>query len=132
MENNEKLDWQYFDNVLKMLESSDKDNTEVVLTIIENIDIEKNLPFILLLFKESSRQQKYAIFKSKIPKLKTYIPDVNHVFTYYEIFKQLSDDQNTEAVDYFMSRMANHIEYQLDDWGLHFREKYKIKFERKQ
>jgi hypothetical protein len=63
MENNNLiLNAETCDNILQMLKSNDKSNLTVVEETIRNIDVGANLPYLLIMFKESSVENRKSVF----------------------------------------------------------------------
>ena len=56
MTNELELTPEYCDNILRMMQSSDKDNLTVAAEIIRNVDVISNLPYLLIMFKESTSE----------------------------------------------------------------------------
>ena len=58
MTSNLKITEAEYINMLNMVNSSDKSNLNVVQSILENMDIDTNIVYILMLYKEINNDQR--------------------------------------------------------------------------
>lgn len=126
-----KLEPSQFKQIMAMIKSPDIENRELVISILEQIDLKKNLGFLLLVYKFlSSRERKEINKASKIFKeLGKYMPAKDGIHTFQEIYDVVKI-HNPEDIDFFMDQMAEHLEKMLISWGLDFIDQYKLKFVR--
>ena len=66
MTSNLKISEAEYINMLNMVNSSDKSNLNVVQSILENMDIDTNIVYILMLYKEINNDQRSALFTDQI------------------------------------------------------------------
>lgn len=131
MTSNLKITEAEYINMLNMVNSSDKSNLSVVQSILENMDIDTNIVYILMLYKEINNDQRSALFTDQISaevNKHTVIKDGNFKnvdwATIIEIAQTKKDDPLQEG--FAISRFSNEIETQLKDAGFTFMDKYKI------
>ncbi|NDC95413.1 hypothetical protein EB077_08925 [bacterium] len=64
MDNNKlELTPEVCDNILQMLKSNDKTNLTVVQETIRHINVTENLPYLLIMFKESTVENRKTVFR---------------------------------------------------------------------
>ena len=66
MTSNLKISEAEYINMLSMANSSDKSNLSVVQSILENMDIDTNIVYVLMLYKEISNEQRSSLFTDQI------------------------------------------------------------------
>lgn len=127
--NNIKLDIESFNNILKMLNSSDKESNVMGLVTIENLDFKKNLTIILLLKKLSQLQ--FNIWKINAPKTYKKIDNIikledasnsaEGVITYKTLLKILVNEKQTQDdIQLFLDIFASHIFKTIQGLGFDF------------
>jgi hypothetical protein len=113
-----------FNNVIRMLESSDEENRVLALTIIEQQDFVGNLAFILLCRKRGSADRKLWEEHSpttweKMSKIEGL--DMNKAFTYKVILRALTEVKAPiPQIQFYMNEFSNHILGQLQNLGYEF------------
>jgi hypothetical protein len=126
-----KLEWDQFKRILEMIKSPDVGTQDLVISLLDQLDIEKNLPFVLMIIKYLTPRQRGDIDKKSdvLKKIKMYIPKNNGVYTFQDIYNIIKDRDDLD-IDFFMNEMAEHLQNMLNGWGLNFSDKYKLKFEK--
>lgn len=131
MTSNLKITEAEYINMLNMVNSSDKSNLNVVQSILENMDIDTNIVYILMLYKEINNDQRGLLFTDQISaevNKHAVIKDGNFKnvdwATILYIAQKKKDDPLQEG--FAISRFSNEIETQLKDAGFTFMDKYKI------
>ena len=117
------------DNLLSMISSVDKSNSVVVEETIKNIDVERNLPYLLILYKECTVEARNAVFidpiVEKINQVTNGEFDNNVTYsTMYGIIKQHSVSKS--AMDYFTKKFAESLSKTLVHWGYSFIEDFDL------
>jgi len=129
-----KLDWDTFNNFLLLLKSEDINDNQVAYSILDQVDVEKNLCFILLIVKELSSIQRTEIQRNTkvIPAIKKLIPHYDGLISFSEIYEIIHNSKfaDIQGKDFFMEKMAEHIEEMLKHWSIDFKDKYRLKFEK--
>ena len=118
-------------NLLNMVKSSDNDNLTVAHSILENLDIDANIVYVLMLYKECSSDKRDKLFTDQITAAvnkHAVIKDGNFKnvdwATIINIAQRKKDDPLVEG--FAISRFATEIENQLKDAGFIFMDKYKV------
>lgn len=131
-----KLSEAEYVNLLSMTRSSDADNINVAHSILENLDVDTNIVYILMLYKECNAQQREKLFTDEISAaVNKHAVIKDHSFknvdwaTIIEIAKKKKEDPLQEG--FAISRFANEIETQLKDAGFVFMDDYKITLTKK-
>jgi hypothetical protein len=131
-----KLSEAEYTNLLSMARSSDGDNINVAHSILENLDVDVNIVYILMLYKEATAHQREKLFTDEIAAaVNKYavIKDQNFKnvdwATIIQIAQTKKDDPLQEG--FAISRFANEIETQLKDAGFVFMNNYKITLTKK-
>lgn len=121
------------DNILKMIQSSDKDNLTVAVETLRYIDVHENLPYLLIMYKESSKELRSALFMETIfDKMKNnchHIPfDDSSIVTYNMIYTELkAHTVPKEALEYFLEKFAASIKKNMVEWGFSFLNDFNLK-----
>jgi hypothetical protein len=118
-----------------MLKSNDKTNLTVVEETIRNINVLENLPYLLIMFKESSIENRKTVFLEIIKdKLNMYcntikIGDNPKELTYNKLYYEIKTHKsiNDEAMAYFLERLSSSLESTLTIWGFSFMEDINLK-----
>lgn len=136
MTSNLKITEAEYMNMLNMVNSSDKSNLNVVQSILENMDIDTNIVYILMLYKEINNDQRGLLFTDQISAVvnkHAVIKDGNFKnvdwATIIHIAQKKIDDPLQES--FAIARFSNEIETQLKDAGFTFMDKYKITITKK-
>ena len=131
-----KLTEAEYINLLTMARSTDTDNINVAHSILENLDVDTNIVYILMLYKESNAYQREKLFTDEIAAaVNKYTVIKDHNFknvdwaTIIEIAKKQKEDPLQEG--FAVSRFANEIETQLKDAGFVFMDDYRITLTKK-
>ncbi len=66
MTSNLKITEAEYINILSMVNSSDRSNLSVVQSILENMDIDTNIVYVLMLYKEINNDQRSVLFTDQI------------------------------------------------------------------
>lgn len=122
-----KLTINKFENIKRMLESSDEENHIVALSILEEQDFLENITFILLLKKASNCKNNFwkehapNIFH-KISSIKSL--DVTKVFTYKDILRALREmDAPQDQIIFYLDAFSLYLKDQLASLGYDFIDK---------
>ena len=119
------------DNMLQMMRSSDKDNLTIAAETIRHIDVVENLPYLLVMYKESTTEVRSTVFMETIQdKLKAVCKHVNFddPITYNAIFSEIIyHNVSTTAMEYFLDKFAVNIKRQMREWGFSFLSQFNIK-----
>jgi len=123
-----KLDEVTYKNLLSMATSLDKENMVVVKNLIDSADIEANLPYILMLYKEAGYRN-LALDETTVEKIKglTGIAYGN-ALTWNQMYHVLHDNKNVDpiAMAFFINRFSDELGKQLEVAGFTFMEKYQL------
>jgi hypothetical protein len=119
------------DNMLQMMRSSDKDNLTIAAETIRHIDVVENLPYLLVMYKESTTEVRSTVFMETIEnKLKLTCRHVNfdEPVTYNSIFNEIMyHNVSTTAMEYFLNKFSVNIKRQMMEWGFSFLSQFDIK-----
>jgi len=119
--------------IIKMVSSTDVSNFTVAEEIIRNINVEKNLPYLLMMYKEATPAVRTSLFLNTIKDninscCKTMVIADTSSITYNMIYEEIkAHNVDEEAMDYFLERFAESIALNLEKWGFSFLKDYKIK-----
>jgi hypothetical protein len=132
MTNQLELTSEICDNMLKMMQSSDKDNLTVAAETIRHIDVTENLPYLLILFKESSAEIRTAVFTETMmeDKLKLICKhiDFDAPVTYNAIYNEIKHHNVLqEALEYFLNKFSISIKRNMMEWGFSFLSDFNLK-----
>lgn len=131
MTNQLELTPEYCNNLLKMMQSSDKDNLTVAAEMIKYIDVASNLPYLLILYKESTVEVRNTVFMEEVyRKLKSICRHVDFdvPVTYTAIFNEIIyHNVSNEALDYFLDIFSVTLKQKMMEWGFSFLKDYNIK-----
>jgi hypothetical protein len=136
MENNNLiLNAETCDNILQMLKSNDKSNLTVVEETIRNIDVGANLPYLLIMFKESSVENRKTVFLNIIKEqlnakcIHLKLSDNPKDLTYNRLYTEVKAHENIkpEAMEYFLERFASSLGSVMVSWGFAFMEDFDLK-----
>ena len=123
-----KLDEVTYKNLLSMATSLDKENMVVVKNLIDAADVEANLPYILMLYKEAGYRN-LALDETTVEKIKeltgiTY----GNALTWNQMYHVLQDNKNVDpvAMAFFINRFSDELGKQLEVAGFTFMEKYQL------
>ena len=123
-----KLDEVTYKNLLSMATSLDKENMVVVKNLIDAADVEANLPYILMLYKEAGYRN-LALDETTVEKIKgltgiTY----GNALTWNQMYNVLHDNKNVDpvAMAFFINRFSDELGKQLEVAGFTFMEKYQL------
>lgn len=123
-----KLDESTYKNLLAMATSSDKENHIVVKNLIDSADIQANLPYILMLYKEAGYKN-LDLDKDTIDKV-SQIANIRYggSITWNTMYEILHDNKNIDpvAMGFFINRFADELGKQLETAGFTFMEKYRL------
>lgn len=117
-------------NLLYMMRSSDKDNLTIAAETIRHIDVVKNLPYLLIMYKESTAEVRSTVFMETIEsKLKLVCRHVNFdsPVTYTTIFNELIYHNVSDvAFNYFLDIFSVTLKQKMVDWGFSFLKHYNV------
>jgi len=137
MTNTFLFDNESCENIFNMLNSSDLSNETVVEEILNHIDVEKNLIYLLIIYKECTYEQRKRIFDySVIKQITRFIdfkaPDEN--ISNDAIYKAIRHNKNVspESLDFFIERLSKSLRKNLIQWGFSFLEDFEIKLIKKE
>ena len=123
-----KLDEVTYKNLLSMATSLDKENMVVVKNLIDSSDVEANLPYILMLYKEAGYRN-LALDETTVEKIKglTGIAYGN-ALTWNNMYDILHKNVNVDpvAMSFFINRFVDELGKQLEVAGFTFMEKYQL------
>lgn len=123
-----KLDESTYKNLLAMATSVDKENHIVVKNIIDSADIEANLPYVLMLYKEAGYKN-IDLEQDTIEKIKSFTGiTYGNTLTWNSIYEILHTAKNVDpvAMAFFINRFADELGKQLSVAGFTFMEKYRL------
>lgn len=119
------------DNLLMIMQSNDKDNLIVAAEMIRYIDVESNLPYLLILYKESSSEIRTSVFMETIAeKLQTQCKIIKKdtVVSYNSLYQELKAHKVSPiAMEYFLEKFSKTISDSMVNWGFSFLSDFKIK-----
>ena len=123
-----KHDEVTYKNLLSMATSLDKENMVVVKNLIDSSDVEANLPYILMLYKEAGYRN-LALDEATVEKIKgltgiTY----GNALTWNNMYDILHKNVNIDpiAMGFFINKFADELGKQLETAGFTFMEKYQL------
>lgn len=122
------------EGIMELINSSDKENQYMGLTILENCNMPVSLPWLIILIKKMSVGIRKELQQSKAtPKLWEYLVqtinfnDTIHKFNSQIVFDYLQKCKNNkEALDYLERDFEKYLKEQMIDWGYSFLKKYKL------
>jgi hypothetical protein len=123
-----KLDETTYKNLLSMAKSVDKENHVVVKNLIDSSDIEANLPYILMLYKEAGYKN-INLEQDTIEKIKSFTGiTYGNALTWNHMYEILHKTVNVNpiAMAFFINRFAEELGRQLETAGFTFMEKYQL------
>jgi hypothetical protein len=123
-----KLDETTYKNLLSMAKSVDKENHIVVKNLIDSSDIEANLPYVLMLYKEAGYKN-INLEQDTIEKIKSFTGiTYGNALTWNHIYEILHKNVNVDpiAMAFFINRFADELGKQLENAGFTFMEKYQL------
>lgn len=123
-----KLDEVTYKNLLTMAKSVDKENHVVVKNLIDSADIEANLPYVLMLYKEAGYKN-IDLEQDTIEKIKSFTGiTYGNTLTWNQIYEILHTAKNVDpiAMVFFINRFADELGKQLSVAGFTFMEKYQL------
>lgn len=129
-----KLSEPEYTNLLSMARSSDTDNINVAHSILENLDVDVNIVYILMLYKEATAHQREKLFTDEIvTAVNKYavIKDQNFKNVDWATIIEIAKKSDPLQEGFVISRFANEIETQLKDAGFVFMNNYKITLTKK-
>ena len=129
-----KLSEAEYTNLLSMARSSDGDNINVAHSILENLDVDVNIVYILMLYKEATAHQREKLFTDEIvTAVNKYavIKDQNFKNVDWATIIEIAKKSDPLQEGFVISRFANEIETQLKDAGFVFMDNYKITLTKK-
>jgi hypothetical protein len=123
MEEKVIIDSESYQNLWAMLNSKDKENTVVALAAIEQMDYKQSLPYILLLFKGLSEEDRKLWFKDdtdlgKRLKASGVAPDTK--LPYQDIYDKVHKDCPKEAVQFVLDEFSKVLKKYIVEWGFEF------------
>ena len=126
-----KLD---YDTLSRMLMSSDKENTNLAISLLDTVDFKKNMVLILLLYKKSHQVPEY--WKEHAPKLwgkmKRAGVSEDKPLTYKEILAMMQAKKvPQEQVAMFVQSVNDTLKNDLAQYGYDFIEKIEITLKHK-
>lgn len=131
MTNQLELTPEVCDNLLMIMSSSDKDNLTVAAEMIRYIDVEANLPYLLVLYKESTSEIRATVFMETIAeKLQSCCEVVNSEspISYNAIYQELKAHKvSSIAMEYFLDKFSKTISDSMVNWGFSFLSDFTIK-----
>jgi hypothetical protein len=132
MTNELELTPELCDNLLMIMHSSDKDNLIVAAEMIRYIDVEANLPYLLILYKESTTEIRATVFMETIAEKLKYcfktIGSDSSTMSYNEIYQELKAHKvSPTAMDYFLDKFSKTISDSMVNWGFSFLSDFKLK-----
>lgn len=123
-----KLDETTYKNLLSMAKSVDRENHIVVKNLIDSSDIEANLPYVLMLYKEAGYKN-INLEQDTIEKIKSFTGiTYGNALTWNHIYEILHKNVNVNpiAMGFFINRFAEELGKQLEVAGFTFMEKYQL------
>lgn len=132
MEKVVKIDKQIFDKLLEMSLSTDSSNHIVVKGILENIDIEDNIIYILCLYKEINTTYKHGIFSDIKDKISKAYPKILNEYGQYtnctwdDIYNYAVTLQNEDFKSAVACIYSKSLQNTLESIGYDFLKKYNI------
>ena len=114
-------------NLINILKSNDTSNLDVAEETIRHIDVENNLPYLLIMFKESNIQVRDTVFiktiKEKLNSICKIITfdEANQSITYDQMFEEIQKHKvDAEAMQFFLDRFSIAISAVMQTWGFSF------------
>ena len=129
-----------YQNIVRMLQSTDAENHTVALGIIDNLEFKENKLQILLMLKHSKASPKTwadqapNIWK-KMEKLhdKGIIGDINRNLTYKQVLSIITTMKlKPKDFDFYMKDFSNYLMEQVKSLGYDFIESMEIKIKYKE
>lgn len=114
-------------NLISILKSNDVSNLDVAEETIRYIDVEQNLPYLLIMFKESGITVRETVFIKTINDQLNSVCKVikfdnaNQSITYDEMFQEIMKHKpSPESIQFFLDRYAFMMKDVLKGWGFSF------------
>lgn len=127
-----KIDNEIYDKLLDMSLSNDTSNHIVVKGILDNINVEENIIYILCLYKEINSTYKNGIFNDLKDKIVEFYPkivtDSGHYasFTWDEVYDYALTLQNKDLISAVSYRYSKNLQSTLEQVGYKFLKKYNL------
>lgn len=120
-------------NLMNILRSTDTTNLDVAEETIRYIDVEANLPYLLLMFKVSNVQIRDTVFmntiKDKLNKVckKITFENANQSVTYDQMYEELIKHKvDPVAMRFFLDIFGEEVVKVMQTWGFSFLETCKV------
>ena len=112
-----KIDTESFNNVLKMLNSSNQEDAITALMAMEQMDFKSGSMFFAILYKNTI--SKTSLWETNAPNLLKNINfiGVDTTMSYKSIWNKLKDTSSQEEKKLFASMYAADVIEILNDWG---------------
>lgn len=124
------------EGIFNLLNSSDKDNRYIGISVLENCNYAKSLPWLLIIYKEMGNDIKTEIHETAV-KLAKYFKRIMKnenffvKFTTQQCYDQiLKCENNEEPIAYLVDRFIIKLQQQMIAWDYTFLEHYKLKIEK--
>lgn len=133
MTNDLVLNTETCNNLLNMIYSPDKENWTVVEQLLNHIDIESNLPYILMLYKESTAELRKEIFTDNVIKrleaVCNFCTFQNRTqITYQAIYDEIKSKQvSKESMEFFIDKFSISLRNAMMNWGYSFLSDFEMK-----
>lgn len=117
------VDISNYESFWALLNSADKENAVVALTILNNANFRESLPYILLLFKSQDEASR-ATWLNNAPDLKKKLEGVginsNSNLSYKAIVDLVKDKCPMEGVQFTIDKFSLVLKKYLVEWGFDF------------
>lgn len=118
----EVINKENYKSVLEMLNSSDEANIKMGISILENVDFNKNLTKILMLKKKCNLSiSQWQDYSAKLTKKFKKIGVAEKPMLYKQILKLIIENkQSAEDIQFFLDEFANHVFGTIKNLGFDF------------
>lgn len=131
MTNQLELTPEVCDNLLMIMQSSDKDNLTVASEMLRYIDVEANLPYLLILYKEAGHEIRNTVFIESVgDKIRQFCKVINMdtPVTYTVLYNEIKMHKvSPEAMNYFLDKFSKTIRHTMMEWGFSFLSDFNLK-----
>jgi len=117
------VDINNYENFWALLNSADKENSVVALTILNNANFRESLPYILLLFKSQDEASRATWLNNALDlkkKLEGIDINSNSNLSYKAIIDLVKDKCPIEAVQFTIDKFSLVLKKYLVEWGFDF------------
>jgi hypothetical protein len=118
-----KLDRESYNRLKDMFQSTDKENHTVAFSILKNLEVKPNLPYMLLLYKLFKDTTGDA-WKEIVPGMEKEVTKMGKGkldnTTYNNLWRIIEGSYPKEELNEIVNEFADVLKGHVDAWGFHF------------